>query len=81
MKPTGFDEEDAELDIMQDGDTAFKDTDLFIIEDIPVKLQGLTMLKVEEKFTEDFFTFDVSADAVVFVAIVKTDVSFIQYMK
>lgn len=36
------------------------------------------MLKVEEKFTDDYFEFDVNADAIVYVAIVKTDLSFIQ---
>jgi hypothetical protein len=44
------------------------------------------MLKVEEKFTDDYFEFEfinflnkrVNADAIVYVAIVKTDLSFIQ---
>jgi len=35
------------------------------------------MLKVEEKFTQDFFEFDVNADAIVYVAIVKTDLAYI----
>jgi len=78
---TGIKEKDVELDILQDGDTAFKDTELYILQDIPQKLQGLTQLKTNYEFKEPAFEFEASADAVVYLGILKADVALISDME
>lgn len=73
LKMSGFSEKDVELDILQDGDTAFKDSDLFILQDIPQKYQGLTQLKTIHDYAEDSFNFEASADAIIYVGLKEED--------
>jgi hypothetical protein len=68
LKVTGFSNEDALLRKLNENDPAFKNSDRYIIQDIPEEFIGSAVLKYNTRIMKDVLTFYINTPAVIYVA-------------
>ena len=67
LKVTGFSNEDAFLRKLDENDPAFKNSDRYILQDIPEEFIGSSVLKYNTRVFKDQLTFHINTPAVVYI--------------
>lgn len=70
LKITGFSVEDAILRKLNNNEFAFKDSDRYIIQDIPPQFLNMMNLKFNKRYKKDKITFNINTPSIVYVAVI-----------
>ena len=68
LKVFDFNNNDSSLKKLYENDTAFKNSDAYLLQDIPPEFLGSTMLKMITRYQKDEIKFSVNTPAIVYVA-------------
>ncbi len=70
LKITGFNSEDAILRKLNDNEFAFKDSDKYIIQDIPSQFLNMVTLKYNKRYKKDKLDFYINTPSLVYIGII-----------